>query len=91
MRPESHRDQTSERRCGNCKFAAVPVYKDHLLCFHGDNAVMEPSSCSSFKKDVWINGELVGLLDGDEYDKIWGGGVVEDTDVCDEWQPEATT
>lgn len=86
-RPASHREQTPPRRCGNCRFSAVPEYKNHLLCFFGDKVEFLPSYQPD-KPEVRLDGEHVGLLEGDEYSKVWGGRVVEYDEVCDEWAPE---
>ena len=86
-RPLSHRDQVPLRRCGNCKFANLVAYKLDLLCFHGDGAVVTGKSNYPVDADfVEIGGEEVGLLDGDEYDRIWSQRIVDSDDVCDEWQ-----
>jgi len=90
-RPNSYREQILERRCGNCRFAAIPEYKDDLLCFFGDNAEIEQSNCNRNKSVVLIDGAHVGLLDGQEYDPVWASRVVDCTDVCDEWKPEEPT
>lgn len=91
MRPNSHHEQTPERRCGTCKHGHVPHYKDHLLCFFGDNVVVRKwkwdTDDSSTKTDVELDGEDVGLME-DGYDEIWAGRVVDDTDICDEYEPE---
>jgi hypothetical protein len=86
-RPASHREQIPERRCGNCRFSAVPEYKDHLLCFFGDKVEIIPG-LNPHKPTVLLDGEDVGLMEGDEYSEVWGGRVVEFSEVCDEWQPE---
>lgn len=88
MRPATHREQIHERRCGNCRFSAVPEYKDHILCFAGDKVEIIPSHLNPHKPRVILDGENVGLMEGDEYSKVWAGRVVEWDDVCDEWQPE---
>lgn len=87
-RPASHRTQSHPRCCGTCKHSAWPESKEHLLCFFGDTVEIIPSSLREWWSDVIFDGTSVGLLDGDEYDKVWGDRVVEDTDVCDEWESE---
>ena len=87
MRPESYRTQVPPRRCGNCVYGLRPEYKDHRLCFCGDTYVTQPSFSEDGKTDVLLDGEAVGLLDGDAYDRVWGGRVVDDDDVCDCWLP----
>lgn len=67
-------------------FAITPIYKDDLLCFHGDAIRVEDSCSSSHKKDVILDSEPIGLMDGEEYSKVWGGRCVDDTDICDEWK-----
>lgn len=86
MRPESHRSQEHVKRCGNCVYSAWPECKDHLLCFHGDKLELGTSSYS-YQNHVVLDGKDVGFMEGDEYDKVWGGRVVEDDDICNEWRP----
>lgn len=33
-----------------------------------------------------MNGEEVGMMDGDEYSDVWGGRVIDSDDICDEWK-----
>lgn len=90
-RPQSFREQIPERRCGNCRFAAIPEYKNDLLCFFGDNVEIEQSDCNRNKSVVTMNGDHVGLLDDEEYDPVWATRVVDCTDVCDEWKTKEPT
>jgi hypothetical protein len=85
VRPESHRIQIPEKRCGNCRHGLIPEHKNDLLCFFGDRIVTQPSFVRDGWDDVLLDGEPVGLMDGDEYDHVWGGRAVDDEDVCDEW------
>jgi len=89
MRPPSHREQVHDKCCGNCRHSAVPEYKDDLLCFCGDNVVLRPSGLDGeWRTDVELAGDIIGLMDGDEYGEVWGDRVVDADDVCDEWKPE---
>lgn len=90
-RPQSHCEQIPSRRCGNCRFAHIPEYKDDLLCFFGDAIESEQSYCNSHKSVVMLDGDHVGLLDGQEYDPVWANRVVDCTDICDEWKPKEPT
>jgi hypothetical protein len=83
MRPVSHRTQDPEHGCFDCKHSAKPEYKDHLLCFFGDDVIINKSQ---YITSVEFNGNDVSLMDGDEYDEVWGGRVVTPTDTCDEWE-----
>lgn len=89
MRPESHREQVPDKRCGTCFFAIRPYFKDDLLCFHGDNIEVNhwryPAGDQQTHTDVFLDGEDVGIMDGEEYSKVWGGRVVDYTDICDEY------
>ncbi len=85
-RPASHRTQRHPHDCGSCKYSAYPEYKEHLLCFHGDKAKIIPSSLREWWSDVIFNNRPVGLMEGDEYDEVWAGRVVEEEDICDEWE-----
>ncbi len=89
-RPASHRDQPHERCCGNCKFAHLVAYKHDLLCFHGDN--IEVTGTSEYpvaSEYVSVNGEEVGLMEGEDYSDVWAGRVVHSDEVCDEWEAES--
>ena len=89
-RPSSHRDQPHERCCGNCAFAHLVAYKLDLLCFHGDSILVMGQSQYPVTADfVQMNGEEVGMMEGDEYSKVWAGRIVDSDDVCDEWKSEA--
>lgn len=91
MRPETHREQIPEKRCENCKFSELVHYKQDLLCFYGDNIKINKwhwKDSETINTDVKLDGEDVGLMEGDEYSKVWGGRVVDYTDICDEWQPK---
>lgn len=88
-RPSTHRNQDPPRRCGNCIYALYPEHKDDLLCFHGDSVTRRPSCLRGHWVDIELaDGRAVGLLDGDEYDQVWGGRVVDESDICDEWFPK---
>lgn len=88
-RPSSHRDQPRERCCGNCAFAHLVAYKLDLLCFHGDDIHVTGQSGYPVKADyVILDREEVGMMEGDEYDSVWAGRLVDSDDVCDEWKPE---
>lgn len=84
-RPKSHREQVPLQRCDNCRFSAFVRYKRDLLCFHGDDVEIESGENGD---SVTLPGEIsVELMDGEEYSPIWGGRVVDGTDICDEWKP----
>jgi len=51
----------------------------------GDEYVVQPSFARAGRDDLLLRGEPVGLMDGDEYDAVWGGRVTYDDDICDEW------
>ncbi len=34
-----------------------------------------------------MGGEEGGMLEGDAYDKVWSGRVVDGSGVCNEWVP----
>ena len=89
-RPASHRDQTFERSCGNCRFSHLVAYKLDLLCFHGDSIEVTGQSRYPVDADyVLLNGDDVGMMEGDKYDKVWARRVVDpELQVCDEWQPQ---
>ena len=83
-RPASYDDTPPTQRCGNCRFSRLIEYKRDLLCFFGDEIETRPGVNGT--DDVTFNGEIVGILDGDEYDKIWGGRVVDSDCRCNEWR-----
>lgn len=68
----------------------VPQYKNDLLCFHGDRVVTSPGIREgTFEVQLMLDeGRVVdvGLLDNGDYDEVWGGRIVDDTDVCDDWE-----
>ena len=94
-RPASHRDVVPERSCGNCRFSFLPHYKNDLLCFHGDTIEVHRWDLGNGKLDlvdVRLDGDDVGLMEGEEYSHVWGGRAVDAySGLCDEWQPEAST
>lgn len=82
MRPESHRDMLPDNRCGNCRFARLIKYHNDWLCFYGDEI---QDGSEGF---VIFQGEDVAFLEGDAYDTVWSGRVVDaDIDTCDQWEP----
>lgn len=86
-RPETHRQQAHERCCGNCKHCHLVAYKLDLMCFHGDSIEVEGESKYPVSANyVFLDGQEVGLLDGDEYDKVWCGRIIDHDDVCDQWE-----
>ena len=89
MRPASHRHQDPTHGCFDCKYGIIPEYKyDDLLCFFGDDISTEGECYELGHVSVQINGDFVGLLEGDAYDSVWGGRVVDPSDTCDEWTPQ---
>lgn len=90
MRPESHRECLPERRCGTCMHAHLLEFKGDLLCLHGDDFEVIPYETGTV--EIIVEGECVSVMDGGQYDEIWGGRVVDPCiEVCDEWkgQPNA--
>lgn len=85
MRPRSHRSQEHARRCGNCIHAHRVECRGDLLCFHGDEYVVQPSCFFAGRTAVLLHGEPVSLMGGEEYSTLWGSRVVTESDVCDEW------
>lgn len=86
MRPASHREQQHLRSCANCWHSRLVAYKLQLLCFHGDSIkILGQSEYPVAADDVSLDGKEVGLMEGDEYDKVWAERVVDQEDVCDEW------
>ena len=91
MRPASHRDQPHNKCCGNCRHSHLVAYKIDLLCFYGDKIKVTGQSGYPVTADyVILNRDEVGMMEGDEYSKVWGGRIIDSDDVCDEWEAEAT-
>ena len=86
-RPESHREQIPEQRCGNCIFARWVRNGHHLLCFHGDESRTRIVSEGEPWEDVEIDGNCISIME-EEFDEVWGGRSTDSTDVCDEWKPK---
>lgn len=85
-RPETHHEQSHVRCCGSCVFSKLVAYKLDLLCFYGDKIeIYGQSEYPVTAPHVYLDGEEVGMLDGDAYDKVWAERVVDSEDVCDEW------
>ena len=88
-RPESHREQRHTKDCSTCKYARLVAYKLDLLCFHGDTIEIHGQSVYPVESDhVFLDGEEVGILDGDEYSSVWAKRIVDPDEVCDEWEAE---
>lgn len=88
-RPDSHRSQFHSQCCGNCAFSHLVAYKRDLLCFRGDMIqVTGKSEYPVTAEYVILAGEEVGMMEGDEYSKVWGERVVDSDDVCDHWEQE---
>ena len=88
-RPASHASQPHPKSCSNCALSHLVANKLDLLCFHGDNIEVTGHSNYPVTSDyVVMDGEEVGLLEGDEYDRIWSDRIVNPDDVCDEWIDE---
>jgi hypothetical protein len=86
MRPASHSDTPPEKRCGNCIFSRYLAIKEHLLCFHGDSILdCGGESGPGSPEYIELDGDLVNFMEGEEYDRVWAGRVVDSSDVCDEW------
>ncbi len=85
MRPASYREQEPEQGCFNCRHGLCPEHKDHLLCFNGDRIIVG-KAIREDENEIILEGRSVGLLDGYDYDQVWGGRVVEPTGICDEWK-----
>ncbi len=91
MRPESHREQQHEKSCGNCRHSRLVAYKLDLLCFYGDSIEIRGQSNYPVTADyVALNGEEVGLMEGDQYDNVWAGRIIDPSDACDLWEPAAS-
>jgi len=89
VRPQSHTDQPHSRCCGNYAFAHLVAYKLDCICFHGDEIKVIGKSEYPVTADyVLLDGEEVGMMEGDEYSKVWAGRIVDSDDVCDEWKAE---
>ena len=90
MRPDSHREQTHQKCCGNCKYAFLHRRFRDLLCFHGDNIKTKNWSWISEPKDIKIDvildGDNVENLEGEQYGEIWAGRIIDSSDICDEWE-----
>lgn len=84
-RPESHQEQLPVSRCGNCVHGHVPEYKYHRLCFYGDNYTASRSHLREYWSEVVLDGRDLCCVEGQDFDEVWAGRVVEDTDVCDFW------
>ncbi len=88
MRPKSYSDKPPEKCCATCKFAHLVAYKLDLLCFHGDTIEVTGNQEYPVRADyIDMCGEEVGMLEGDAYDKVWAGRVVDGSGVCNEWVP----
>jgi hypothetical protein len=86
-RPDSHRYQQHEKCCGNCKFSHLVAYKLDLLCFYGDTIRVIGKSEYPVTADlIQMNGEEVGMMDGEEYSSVWAGRIIDGDDVCDKWE-----
>jgi hypothetical protein len=84
-RPASHREQEHPNRCGNCCFAKLLAYKGDWLCTIGDEHMFEHQDDGRVVAYA-ASGDCINFMEGDEYDEIWGGSVVDpSSDVCDEW------
>lgn len=90
-RPASHQSQPHESCCGNCAFAHLIAYKLDLLCFHGDAIEITGKSEYPVSAEfVEMNGEEVGMMEGDAYSKLWADRIVDSDDVCSEWISESS-
>ena len=96
MRPSTHHEQEPpERRGGNCAMMRRVEYKGETLCFHGDQIETQPGLNEAMTglptDDVTliegVQRYSVGILDGDEWSRVWAGRTVDLTDACSEWQP----
>ena len=89
MRPESYSDEPPEKCCSTCRFSHLVAYKLDLLCFRGDKIEITGTSEYPVTADhVALDGEDVGMMEGDSYDRIWGARSVDGAAVCTEWEPE---
>lgn len=89
MRPESHKEQLPDKRCGNCKFAHEFRKFGDLLCFHGDKIKLERWSYKTapdeVNTDVIFEGSNIEYMECEEYSNIWAGRIVDNTDICEEY------
>jgi len=70
-------------------FSHLVAYKLDLLCFHGDNIIVFGKSKYPVTSDyVDMNGQEVGIMEGDTYSNVWADRIVDSDDVCDEWTLE---
>lgn len=88
MRPKTYND-TGERSCSNCRHSHLVSYKLDLLCFHGDEIeVTGHQEYPVIADHIQMAGEEVGMLEGDAYDKVWAGRIVDGGAICNQWEPE---
>lgn len=94
-RPDSYNVPIPAKSCANCRFSRLVAYKLDLLCFHGDEIEVVGKCEYPVNADYVLlkDGKhamaAVGLMDGDEYDKVWGGRIVDCDGVCSEWKSKA--
>lgn len=88
MRPESHRHQIPEKRCGNCRFRHEVKFKRDDLCFHGEENLIEISGKDWDGEWITFIEDDLAEIDGDEYSRIWAARHVDLTDICDHWEQE---
>lgn len=88
MRPDSHREQVHEKRCGNCRFRHEVKFYRGDLCFFGEEHLLEISGKDFDGECITFNEIDLTICDGDEYSKVWGKRVVDRLDICDKWEPE---
>lgn len=89
MRPTTHRGQLPAHGCFDCTHSRLLQYKQDLLCFHGDRIVTTPGILRDEVGVVLFDGQKsvqVELADGDEYDRVWGGRIVDEYDICEEYK-----
>ena len=86
-RPASYDDSLPINRCGTCLHCHYVAYHGHLLCFYGDTILARREGQGTWDRSfIEMNGDSVELLEGDAYDKVWCGRIVDNGDTCDEWE-----
>ena len=89
MRPDSHREQTPEKRCGNCRFRHEVKFKRDDLCFYGEEDKIEVNGKDWDGEWITFDGITLEIADWEDgYDKIWSKRIVDITDVCDHWREQ---
>jgi hypothetical protein len=91
VRPATHKHQQFQKCCATCKHSRVVAYKLDLLCFFGEADIsIHGSESYPVEADcVFLGQDEVGLMEGDQYDRVWADRVVDPDDICDQWESDA--